>query len=65
MNAETLANALLRAKRNDLINQLVSLKAAFGAAGMFGTMHALEPATQAAGYELAAILQREEVDHER
>lgn len=48
------------AKRHDLIRQLVALKAAFGAAGMFRTMHALEPATQAAGYELEAILQAKE-----
>ncbi len=38
---------------HELIVQLVKLKHEFGRVQMFATMHALEPAMQKAGYELA------------
>ena len=41
---------------HELARDITLLKARAGQLGMFKTMHALEPATQAVGWEMAEIL---------
>lgn len=42
---------------------IINLKARAGEIGLYKTMHALEPATQAIGWEMAEILEGKRGDH--
>ena len=48
---------------HELALAIVQLKFEAGRLGMWKTMHALEPATQAVGWEMAEILEGKRPDH--
>lgn len=48
---------------HDLALEIVQLKARAMRMGMYKTAHALEPATQAVGWEMAEILDGKRPDH--
>jgi len=48
---------------HELAKDIILLKFKAGQLGLFKTMHALEPATQAVGWEMAEILKGERADH--
>lgn len=48
---------------HQLAADLVRIKARAGRLGLWKTMHAIEPATQAVGWEMAEILKGERPDH--
>lgn len=48
---------------HDLAKDITVLKYRAGQLGLWKTMHALEPATQAVGWEMAEILGGERADH--
>ena len=47
---------------HELARDITLLKTRAGQLGMFKTMHALEPATQAVGWEMAEILEGKRPD---
>lgn len=55
-----IANTISSLDRGEIASALMLLKHRAGQLGLFKTMHALEPATQAVGYEIAECIEATE-----
>lgn len=58
----TKLNPKTRRRISEIANELVVLKHELGTLGLLKTMHAMEPAVQAIGWELAEIIEVEGPD---